>query len=465
MPKKKRFFQGLLIYGVGISGLAAARLAMKHHIAFHLWDDAFVKPHDHMDIPADIRSYASSIQQKNICLKDLWFMPSPGIPETTQTYQFAQKHCCGCVSELDFGWFFLPRPVIAVTGTNGKSTLTAMISYLSEHYGLKCPMLGNIGVAMSTAALSEHDTPWYVVELSSYQLASSQHISALASVMTGLGKDHLNRHQSLACYIQTKWRLISLYNNRCAIPPPFITTKAVMDIAHTHNLSAPLHRYCEVTAQEEDLLETLAITTLKEAAQAYYQRCYHPLANSTVRYDIKLKDAMMRVANMPVSAMKTVLKSFEGLPHRCSKHTFPYKGHIYTAIDDSKATNVEAVAYGLRRILVTYKPCYVAVILGGCPKKDQDFSLLTEHLKQICKVFIYGKACHDIAKSLTAVRDSVLSPSLKELMSPNGALAQWWRMHQQVVLVLSPGCESFGEYQNFAARGLAFQSYIKDILA
>ena len=334
---------------------------------------------------------------------------SPGIPLTHPLCQQAQQHGIPIVSDIDYFARHAQAPIIAITGTNGKSTTTKLVTDLLNSCGKKALMGGNIGVPVMSL-LDEPVPEYYVLELSSFQLETTFSLQAFSAALLNISDDHLDRHGDLATYRAIKERIF-IDAQHCVRPEDIIQAQ------HDHPL-AP---------------ETLSPS----------------LAGEHNHLNAQAALALLATLNLDPTQLAQGLQNFVGLPHRCE---VVGTSNQVTWINDSKATNVAAT---LAAITSLGPLCSGNLILlvGGIGK-GQDFAPLQPAVKQhVDTTIAYGAEGTHLANLLNTHR----APDLQTAIAQAKALAQpgdW--------VLLSPACASFDEFKNYAERGRYFCQWTKD---
>lgn len=444
---------GLLILGGGVSGLAAARLALHHGIPVWLWEEGYPSE----QLPQDLRQHPLFFgDQPPPHLAALTFMPSPGISEDHHLYQKAQKHCGGFLSEVDWGLRYLPKiPVVAVTGTNAKSTVVSAITYGLRQLGVQAQALGNIGRAVSAEALQPHNVAAYVLELSSYQLTQSHNVRPLISVITTLERDHLQRHHTMESYVRCKWKVVSWAEKLAPPPPPapypLICTEDVLKQAQHYGLSYPHHlaltpKQAGLQEQGPDAMKALAALTLQALASKLPQQTKKHLPNTT-----KQRSA---------GSFMELLADFPSLPYRqqvSGSITFQERRCVF--INDAKSTNLAATRYALEHC--EHAGPYV-VIIGGRLKQGEDSSLLATVTNPVLMWVCVGEARQTLTRELRALGEQVMMcEHLKDLWC-HAAFTRPIQAGKVGCVLFSPGCESWDQYENFAERGADFNERFQE---
>lgn len=433
----------LLIYGLGVSGIAAARLASYMKIPISVWDDSpdLQLPHDLDTIPS-----VSLLDPDVASVPQMTLMASPGISEKKPMYQKLLQLCGQRqLSEVDFGLSHLGAPTLGVTGTNGKSTCCAMIQYLFKT-AAHLPILGNFGYPVCEAALLAKSSPsqqpvGYILELSSFQLAHSKLISSPVCVFTNFAPDHLSRHGNMSQYFATKWRIIGSQKNLATL----ITTEKV--IAHQKRFALPLGETYVVSQKDitypSDELKLLACHATKQFS--------HYLIGQLPNLDQKLADALQKLSQQSIPLLYRRLEDFGGLCHRMERLKTSVKGVLF--INDSKSTNLHATTFALS----CCQPDRILLILGGLPKSAPQKAALKLSSAVKC-VVIVGEYAGEIQKQLDQEVQTLHITSLDELLGGGlmGLLEEW----QIQCVLFSPGGCSSDQYPNFQARGEHFKKVV-----
>ena len=368
----------------------------------------------------------------------------------------AQKKGLPLYSEIDLALANYHGDVIAVTGTNGKSTTVTMVAHLLQELGYPASLAGNIGCPPSTLVAEKSLADTLVLELSSYQLESSRPIKAKIVIFTSLSPDHLEHHGTLKDYYLAKWRLFAaLPRGAIAIMPA-----AVWRIAQSHDLLVPKHVTLDILADSgakstySDLPGSafiytagspgLQLPTGKNLGTTSLQKLLlHDRCNASLS-----AIAVARLLGLALEQVLTKFENFDGLEHRCQR-LGTVKG--YPFYNDSKSTNVASTLTALQAM---DQP--VHLLLGGLSKGESFAPLLAERRK-IKMIYLFGASRDAIKASLDGFPISGNFPTLSALLEN---LPSIFEQHPGPIL-FSPGCASFDEFDNFEERGKFFHSYFK----
>jgi len=373
---------------------------------------------------------------------------SPGVPAEVPLLREARELGIPVRSEVDLAAHSVKTPLLAITGTNGKSTTTAWAAHLLQRAGIKALAAGNIGHALSRAVLEEGPDTVFVVEVSSFQLEDSPDFHPRAAAILNITPDHLDRHGTFEAYAAAKWSmvrnqdgadLLALGPEMC-IPPgqdlPMRTLTCALEPDREANLFGRDGYLIWRSAEEE-----IALLALDELALPGP----HNLVNGMVA--LALGSALVD----DVRALVPGLRDFGGLPHRLED-----VGRIgrVRMINDSKSTNVDS----LRVALQSY-PEPVILIAGG-RDKGGDFSALGELAQQAVKHLV---AVGEAAELVQAAWPEVASERAESF---EDAISRALRAAEpQGVVLLSPGCASFDMFRNYEERGEAFRASVQRRLA
>ncbi len=342
---------------------------------------------------------------------------------------------------------------VGITGTNGKSTCTALTAHLLREAGVPMAMGGNIGVpALALPVLPEGGV--YVLELSSYQLELMQTPALDAALLLNISPDHLERHGGMPGYIEAKLRIFN------QLLKPQGSACLGLDDAETQRLASRLPRLRAISGsrflekgvcrQAGHLLEDGA--EVADLSQAPSLPGDHNGQNAAGAF------ALCRALGLEAAEIAPHFASFPGLVHRQER----VASHQNLAIiNDSKATNAEASLHALRAFPNIFW------LLGGLPK-DEGITPLLGDLTTVQQAYTFGQAAAEFTAQLSPMLATRQSDTLEQALSHalTDALA-WARQHPEepATLLLSPACASFDQFSSFEARGDAFRDLVTKALA
>ena len=440
----------IAVVGLAASGRAAARLALAKGGSVHV-----------SDLRSDAATHARGDELRGLGVEvDLGGHPmdriatadtvvvSPGIPPDAPVLRELAERGIPWISEPEFAFRFFHGPLIVVTGTNGKTTTAVLVAHLLESDGQDVALGGNIGQAFGPAAselaLRVQCPAWYVVEMSSFQLAGIDRLRADIGVVTNLAPDHLDRYASVEDYYSDK---ANLFRNADEDSRWVLNgdDAPVLELAG----DAPGERYffsTRETGVRGAYLDgnglTLEIVPGEREGLIPVDRLgllgAHNVENALAAAIVA------SLAEASTAAIQRGLATARPLPHRTEQVA---EGKGIRWINDSKATNVAAAC---RAITSLEGP--LIVLLGG-KDKDEDFSPLASALVEAdARVFAYGEAGPRIERSLSdRVQAELIEADFERVVEAAAAAAR-----PGDVVLLSPACSSFDMFENYEARGKRF---------
>ncbi len=368
---------------------------------------------------------------------------SPGVDPRQAEIVAARIAGIDIVGDIELFARHAKAPIVAITGSNGKSTVTTLLADMARAAGKQLAVGGNLGVP-ALDLLSEPTPDFYILELSSFQLETVSSLNAYAAVVLNLSPDHLDRYDSEAGYQATKAQVYAgdgvmvLNADDAAVAGLAIagrraTCFSLAEVAQ-NDFGLILHEGTHWLAQGNNPL--LAAANLPMAGT-------HNIENALAA--LALGDAMQ----LEMAPMLSALKAYSGLPHRC-RLVADIAGVRW--FNDSKATNVGACVAAITG-LASSGPI---VLIAGGVAKDQDFSSLTPVLQQSVRaVVLMGE---DAALLSAVIPDSVIQQQVADMTSAVALSHQLAHVGDSVLL--SPACASFDMFNNYAARGDAFEQAV-----
>ncbi|XP_075247471.1 UDP-N-acetylmuramoylalanine--D-glutamate ligase-like [Convolutriloba macropyga] len=456
--------KAVVVAGLGVSGRAAAELALDRGATVTVVDD---------NAQLNASSWLAKIDSAHLKIKLGACQPStletaqilvlsPGIPLDSSIVQQALECGVPITSELGFAYGAIPTEellLVAVTGTNGKSTVTHFTTMLLNQLGISAWGGGNLGIPLSALALEMRrgcaiGLQVAVVEVSSYQLEVPSSFRPNVAVLLNLSPDHLERHGSMEAYAAAK---CSLFRNMRPTDVAMIPAGDIELTQMTQEMNPGLNFLALGGLPGVKLTGRQATVQLSEASDLVLDmhslkcRGTHNMVNAGVAAALV---AALRFPGVDENALQSGLSSLTGLPHRMQ--VVGELGGIEW-INDSKATNIDAAATGIGGL---EKPA--VVLLGGVAKRAPNGSLgfwrLAEPLTCHRAVVAFGRDGPEIAEELLSVGvTSTVAQSLKEAVVEASQLA----LPGDAVL-LSPGCASFDEFISFENRGEAFVELMQE---
>ncbi len=454
------------VIGLGKSGMAAARLlkrlgwdvvvsdrgtaASLQPMAQALTADGMIVKLGHSFDPDEVDPAVGAYQR---------IVVSPGVPWDLPALVRARSLGMETLGEMELAWQNLQTcPWIGITGTNGKTTTTALVEAIFQTAGLQAPALGNIGNAACDVVLQEigqakgKGINWAIAEVSSYQIEASPTLAPHIGIWTTFTPDHLARHKTLENYYAIKAQLLSrsrfqIFNG----DDPYLRQvgqqggapmrpDACWTSVHgkAHLLGDPaLGAYIEdgwVTVQGKVILP----------ANLLRMPGAHNLQN------LLMAVAAAALAGIDKAAIAQAIATFPGVPHRL-EYICTWQGVDF--INDSKATNYDAAEVGLASVKAP-----AILIAGGEAKEGDDEAWLRTIQQKAAAVLLIGNAAELFASRLQkqGYRNYEIVETMDKAVTRSAALAS---QYQAAVVLLSPACASFDQYQNFEQRGDHFRHF------
>jgi UDP-N-acetylmuramoylalanine--D-glutamate ligase len=431
----------VMVVGLGISGSAAARFLSSRGASLLLADTRNELPTS--DLPNGML-YLGGEDPAWLSGADL-VLVSPGVPPSSRLVQAAHAAGIPVIGEMELASRFLVCPLIAVTGTNGKSTVTTLIGEICTNAGIKTFVGGNLGTPLVEAI--GRDFELAVVEASSYQLETIQQFKPHIAIHLNLSDDHLDRYRDLDEYGHAKARI---FENQDAGDWAILNREdqSVWRLRYTlqsrvmsFGLENPL-TFADALWDESGLRFALGGRTGTVRLHDFR------LPGKFNRLNAMAASGAALILNLEPELIERTLAKFRGLPHRCE---FVREKNGVIFIDDSKATNVGAVVEALaaaRRSII---------LIAGGVDKGGSYTALCEPLRQKTRVlFLYGNAREMMRAALEGATRIESVHRFEEAVARAAAEA----LPGDTVL-LSPACASFDQFNNYAERGRIFQELVR----
>ena len=427
-------YKNVLIWGYGISGRAVEKILVNKGCNYVILDER---------IKIDGGNYISKISKKNIRLFDLIVL-SPGVDINKKEIVFAESIGIDVISEVEFGYMFLPptTKVIAVTGTNGKTTAVELMYNLLKLAGKTVVELGNIGNPFSEVYGKNYE--YVVAELSSFQLQKLKHFKADISVLLNIAPDHIDRHKTFENYIDAK---LNIFNNQTK--NDYAILNADDDIVKDLKISNVNRLY--FSSNGEKVKYSICDNCIKKQNKKVLCLDDYKLSEVFLS-DVLACFVICDILSIDTEVFCKLLNSYKFLPHR---YEYVAKSNNVVYINDSKATNVHATNYALKKT----KSNNVMLLLGG-RNKDLDFKeIFNNHNNKIRKVIAFGECRKKIFSYRKKYKEIefVMLKNLKTVMD---------EIHKYLtdieVVLLSPACASFDEFSSYMERGDYFKKCIKN---
>ncbi len=437
------------VLGAGASGIAAAQLLKRNGVRTFVSESQPERKKkkekeilQNQDISFEFGGHTDLIYRADL------FVVSPGISLDDAVIKTAENKGISVYGELEVASWYCQAPIIAVTGSNGKSTTTELIGYMFKNSGRKYEVAGNIGRALAEIADTIDKDSTAIVEVSSFQLETIKSFHPKIAIFLNLSPDHLDRHGSMHIYGSYKARIFEnqtsedflIYNGSDTHVAKLVqrakSKKIVFNTKHPDHPCGYIDNEQLIVQLDHEKKAVININEIK-------QRGKHNAANAVAAA------LSARIMGIDWESIRNSLRCFKGLPHRME---FVRRKNDIIWINDSKATNVESVWYALESFTTP------VILIAGGRDKDADFSKLYDQVSQKVKqVILLGEAAQkmkDVFKGLS-VR---IVDSLNEAVKTAEKIAE-----PGDSVLLSPCCTSFDMFRNFEERGNKFKDLVNNL--
>ena len=432
--------QKIAVLGAGLSGTAAALLLKTEGAQVTVLDSAEEKnllksTIDNLRVQG-VRVICGTAANEDSTIYQLVVL-SPGIDPAAPLARNFSSRKIEMIGELELGWRSCELPVIAVTGTNGKTTTTELLAQTLDACGQRTIACGNIGKPLSEVAREKKSFDVLTVEVSSFQLEAIQTFRPSVSLWLNFAPDHLDRYRSVADYRAAKLRI---FENQTE------DDVAIVNASETLPKIRPRQITFSAYTDRADF-------RLAEGAIVYQNQIVLRLAETKLRGSHNIENLMATLAagvarGLSFRQMVPPLCAYEPRPHRCE---FVREVGGVDYVNDSKATNLDAVEKALH---AQTKP--VVLIAGG---KDKGFTfdpLRPLVKKKVRSTILIGEMAESIARAWTGAAESEIATSLAAAVERAHAIAR-----PGDVVLFSPGTSSFDMFKSYAHRGDQFRALVQ----
>jgi UDP-N-acetylmuramoylalanine--D-glutamate ligase len=442
----------MVILGGGESGVGAAMLAGMRGYEVFVSDGSMLKEKHKAELSKIGIEFEEGQHTETRILNAHEVMKSPGIPEKNELVKKIRAAGIPVISEIELAYRYKgDSRIIGITGSNGKTTTTAMTYHICIQGGLDCALVGNIGYSFARQ-VAEQSKPWYVAEISSFQLDDIHQFRPDIAILTNITEDHLDRYEyKFENYIRSKFRIVMnqtsddyfIYN----IDDP--VTKTYLNQYSFH--SNPLPITMQKEPNQGGFIRNGQMTVQVGAEKMQMSIYDFALKGIHNQYNTMAAGLAAVTVGIRKEKIREAIRSFEALEHRM-EYVSTVRGVEF--INDSKATNVNSTWYALESMT---KP--VILILGGIDKGN-DYglirSLVREKVKAIVCMGLDSRKIHEAFQ--TDVSLIVNTSSAQEAVR-----SAFHFSSKGDVVLLSPACASFDLFKNYEDRGKQFKSAVFDL--
>ncbi len=446
LTKKK-----VLVIGSGVSGIAATELLREKGITTILFDgnreldtDALRK---RAPVFGDVEILLGELTEDDMARVDLAVI-SPGVPTDLPMVEALREKGIPVWGEIELAYYFARGEIVAITGTNGKTTTTALTGEILARYFRDVKVVGNIGIPYTSVAAQTTEETVTVAEISSFQLETVHEFHPKVSAILNITPDHLNRHHTMECYIRTKE---SITKNQTA-----------SDVCVLNYEDEVLRAF-----GEELGTQVVFFSSRRELSKGFYYKdgeIFYADGKETQRIirvdelnilglhnyeNVMAACAMAFAMGVPKETVVEALRQFQAVEHRIEYVTEKQGVRFY---NDSKGTNPDAAIKGISAM---NRP---TLLIGGGYDKDSTYDAWIESFDgKVKKLVLIGQTREKIAECARAhgFSDIVLCDTLKEAVE-----VCWQNAAEGDAILLSPACASWGMFANYEERGRFFKEYV-----
>jgi len=440
--QKKAFDFSLtsLIIGMGSTGLSCARYLQQRDCSFDIADSRTEPP--------ALENIKKEFKQSRILTGDFHYeelkdykqiIVSPGVSVRSELFTLLQNNGCFILGDIELFAQVVDKPVIAITGSNGKSTVTTLVEKMAQDCGVKAIAGGNLGIPALDLLASQSDL--YILELSSFQLETTYSLQTVSAVVLNVSEDHMDRYTSLDDYRQVKERIYKHTDHAVLNRHEIITLKRVVNSIDNIEETADL------------------IFFSAESNQELFANNGFKLKGKFNQLNISAALALLQPLFLDRKKQLQAAREYSGLAHRCEWVATINGIDFY---NDSKGTNTGAAIAAINNFTAAKKQL---VLIAGGVAKNADFSGLGELIAQQVKhTILLGVDAAQIKEA--AISAGVDNNSISSVDSMQAALLAACKAAQPGdVVLLSPACASFDMYQNYMQRGDDFKQLVLQLKA
>jgi UDP-N-acetylmuramoylalanine--D-glutamate ligase len=438
--------------GGGESGVGAALLAKQQGYDVFVSDGGPIKEVYKSELVKEGIDFEESKHTEAEILNANEVMKSPGIPEKNELVKKIRTKGIPIISEIELAYRYKGgSKIIAITGSNGKTTTTSLIWHICKNGGLDCAMVGNIGYSFARQVALE-PKPLYIIEISSFQLDDIKTFRPDVAVLTNITPDHLDRYEyKMENYVSSKFRIaafqqpgdVFIYNLDDEITNQYINHYSIKSTLYPITMSKELPQGAYLTNAQMHIKwkgEEMQMSIEDFALKGKHNQ-YNSMAASLASTAVDIKKDNIRES----------LQTFESLEHRMEP-VATIRGVEF--INDSKATNVNSTWFALESM---GRP--TILILGGVDKGN-DYSILNDMVKEKVKAIVcMGTDNRKIHEAFGAF----VSLMVNTTTAAEAVQAAFHFADKGDVVLLSPACASFDLFKNYEDRGKQFKAAVKEL--
>jgi UDP-N-acetylmuramoylalanine--D-glutamate ligase len=443
----------VLVVGLGISGFRTALCLSRLGAKITVSD---IRSEQDLDsrMLEEIRE-AGGILETGAHKRETFFnseliIVSPGVPQDMEPLQTAKARNIPIMGELELASRLIDTPIIAVTGTNGKSTVTAFLGSMLENAGLNVFVGGNIGTPLIAYAAEGPSADYAVVEVSSFQLDTIETFCPLISIILNISPDHLDRYADYNSYVRSK---LNIFKNQG--PEQYLIMNdddTILDTVHPSNgVHVLRYGFKKGTGREAFLEDKVIRVRLPNRGEKAFLLHEFRLPG---RHNIENLMGVVLVGlilDINETLIQKTINGFKGLPNRLEHVADQNDVQVY---NDSKATNIDAA---IRAITSFERPI---ILIAGGRHKGADYDPLVKAAQgRVSKAIFLGEARELLARAFDGIIPYSMSVSMEDAVSQAFQCAK-----PGDVVLLAPACSSFDMFSDYAHRGRVFRTVVEKLI-
>ncbi len=433
-----------LVYGLQKSGISIIKLLQKKNQPFRIWDD-------NIDVRNKLKKKLNDKiflkPNKNNLINFEKIYVSPGISLRQKKFNIKIK---SSKLQRDLNLYFSNinnQKIIAITGTNGKSTTTKLIGDLLKKNNKKTFVGGNIGMPLCDAITNKREYSYHVVELSSFQLETAKNLNTEISILTNIANDHLDRYKNMTDYISQKKKIISKTGiNIISIDDKYSKNIYLQKKIKNKICFSILDKAADIYMGEKYILDNY----FKNNKKIYLKKISKDLEGHFNNQNIIITYICCKLLKISEKTFQNIIKNFKGLPYR--SHII-YESKFLKIINNSKSTNINSTINSIKN----YDKIFL--ILGGIAK-EKNFEIIKKYKKKIVSVYAFGKSSSLIQNKLKKYLEVKSFKDLETLVI--NVFKDIKKNNFKSTILFAPACSSYDQYKNFEERGMHFNKLIKE---
>lgn len=442
-----------MILGTGLSGMGSLKLANKMGINVFISDSKKISSETKKHFYKNDIEFEENGHNNNKLTESKEVIISPGISFRNLKKLYPEINKKKFISEIEFASRYTDAYIIAVTGSNGKTTTANLIYHILKSNGLNVGLAGNVGVSFASS-VCDYSYDYYIIEISSFQLDHIVDFKPDISIITNISPDHLDRYnQNFESYVESKFRIIQnqtandlfIYNNNCDATTNILNKINIQPNCISISIDKNKENKKQIFLNEYKINSSINKEKFMISINNIPLKGIHNLQNSMAAISVA---QVLKISNEKI---KESLKTFKNIPHRL-EHFLTIQKVKY--INDSKATNINAAFYALD----SFKEPIVWIV-GGIDKGNNYQDLIPKVKNNVKAIICLGKDNNKIIDTFSKHTDLIVSTDdISEAVNSAYKISK-----PGDVVLLSPACASFDLFKNYEDRGNQFKDQVRKL--